>query len=182
MQTYVFAIIAVAWVLWFIPFFRKRTGSSPAQTTDSRARWGVGLQIVGYSLLWQAKFWLAPVQLWQLATGIVFFALAILLSWSGRRALGRHWRIDAGLYADHQLVTSGPYRFARHPIYASMLCIFLATGVLVAPWWLFVPATLVFIAGTEIRVRIEDRLLSSRFREESSAYRSRVKAYIPYIR
>ena len=56
------------------------------------------------------------------------------ISWTG--ALGRQWRIDAGLSADHQLITSGPYRFVRHPIYTSMLSILLGTGFLITPWWL----------------------------------------------
>jgi protein-S-isoprenylcysteine O-methyltransferase Ste14 len=38
------------------------------------------------------------------------------------------------------------------------------------------------MAGTEIRVRSEDRLLASRFGEEFQAYRKTVKAYIPFIR
>ena len=70
---------------------------------------------------------------------MVFFFLATLLSWTGARALGRQWRIDAGLSADHQLITSGPYRFVRHPIYTSMLSILLGTGFLITPWWLLLP-------------------------------------------
>jgi protein-S-isoprenylcysteine O-methyltransferase Ste14 len=38
------------------------------------------------------------------------------------------------------------------------------------------------IAGTEIRVRAEDRLLAERFGESFITYRSRVSAYVPFIR
>ena len=44
---------------------------------------------------------------------------------TGVGALGRQWRIDAGLNSDHELVQSGPYRIVRHPIYTSMLCLLL---------------------------------------------------------
>jgi protein-S-isoprenylcysteine O-methyltransferase Ste14 len=44
-----------------------------------------------------------------------------------------------------------------------------------------IAALLFFIVGTEIRVRAEDRLLASHFGEEFTAYRSRVRAYIPFI-
>ncbi len=39
-----------------------------------------------------------------------------------------------------------------------------------------------FFAGTEIRVRAEDRLLAGRFKDSFEAYRSRVRAYIPFVR
>ena len=81
---------------------------------------------------------------------------------------------------DHELITSGPYRFVRHPIYTSMLGVLLGTGSLVTPWWLFLPSLLLFIIGTEIRVRIEDHLLASQFGERFAEYQKRVPAYIPF--
>ena len=70
----------------------------------------------------------------------------------------------------------------RHPIYTSMLCTFCAMGFLLAPWPLFAAAFLVFIIGTEIRVRIEDGLLGERFGEQFRQYQQRVAAYIPLLR
>ena len=39
-----------------------------------------------------------------------------------------------------------------------------------------------FLAGTEVRIRAEDRLLESRFHGSFRAYRSGTRAYIPFIR
>jgi protein-S-isoprenylcysteine O-methyltransferase Ste14 len=39
-----------------------------------------------------------------------------------------------------------------------------------------------FIAGTEIRVRLEDKLLAERFGDEFRDYRRSTPAYIPLIR
>ena len=63
-----------------------------------------------------------------------------------------------------------------------MLGMLLATGAARTWWPMFIAAVLVFLAGTEIRVRAEDRLLAGRFQESFTAYRSRVRAYIPFIR
>jgi len=97
-------------------------------------------------------------------------------------SLGRQWRVDAGLSHDHELVTTGPYKLVRHPIYTSMLCLLLGTGFMVTPLWLFLLAVVVFLLGTEIRVRIEDRLLASRFAERFQEYARKVPAYIPFVR
>ncbi|HEV2350063.1 MAG TPA: isoprenylcysteine carboxylmethyltransferase family protein [Terriglobia bacterium] len=176
-----YAILAVGWIAWLLPFFLAKRNSGSAQIVDRRARWGVVLVAIAYSILWQSRFWEMQFQAWRVGLSVFFFILAPLLSWTSLRALGRQWRIDAGLNANHQLVVSGPYRMVRHPIYTSMLCIILATGSMVAPMLLLVVSVTVFIIGTEIRVRIEDALLAARFGAQFQAYRRRVPAYIPFI-
>jgi protein-S-isoprenylcysteine O-methyltransferase Ste14 len=176
------ATIAIGWLFWLFPFFLVNRHKQPAKQLDKRARWGILLVGLSYGVLWQGQFWKHSPRLWQFALSVIFFALAALLSWTATRALGRQWRMDAGLSADHQLITAGPYRLVRHPIYSSMLCVLLATGVLLSPWWLFLPAVVVFLIGTEIRVRIEDRLLASQFGDQALDYQRRTAAYIPLLK
>jgi protein-S-isoprenylcysteine O-methyltransferase Ste14 len=47
---------------------------------------------------------------------------------------------------------------------------------------MFILALVAFLAGTEIRVRAEDRLLADHFQETFTSYRSRVPAYLPFVR
>jgi protein-S-isoprenylcysteine O-methyltransferase Ste14 len=137
---------------------------------------------VAYSILWQNGFWERPLPGWRLGLSALFLMFAALLSWSGARSLGRQWRIDAGLNADHELVTSGPYRLVRHPIYTSMLCLCLGTGFMITPTVVLAFSILVFMVGTEIRVRIEERLLAARFGERFREYQRTVPAYVPFLR
>jgi protein-S-isoprenylcysteine O-methyltransferase Ste14 len=53
---------------------------------------------------------------------------------------------------------------------------------MVTPWPLFLLSTVVLIAGTEIRVRSEDKLLASHFGERFRKYHQSVPAYIPFVR
>jgi protein-S-isoprenylcysteine O-methyltransferase Ste14 len=163
------------------PFLLAKRNSQPREL-DRRARWGILLVAIAYSILGQNKFWERSVPGWRIALSIIFFLLAGLLSWTGVRALGRQWRIDAGLSSDHELVMSGPYRLVRHPIYTSMLCILGGTGFLITPLPFLLLSVLVFAIGTEIRVRIEDRLLVSRFGDRFRDYQRNVPAYIPFLR
>lgn len=182
MPSYGYVILAVGWILWFLPFpLAGWNGSKPA-SMDPRARWGIVLQVLGYVLLWQGHFWVRPLVEWRMLISIPLLAAAALLSWTSTRALGRHLRLDAALSADHRLVRTGPYAVLRHPIYASMLCVLLGTGFMVTSPLLFVAAVIVFLAGTEIRVQIEDRLLAERFGDEFWEYQGSASAYIPYVR
>jgi protein-S-isoprenylcysteine O-methyltransferase Ste14 len=182
MPGYAYAVLAAGWVFWVTPFLLAKRSPQPPQKLDRRARWGILLVAISYAIIWQGHFWSRQLPLWRLLLSVVFLLLAGVLSWSGARFLGRQWRIDAGLNADHELVVSGPYRTVRHPIYASMLCVLCGTAFMIAPLPLFLLSLLFFILGTEIRVRVEDRLLASRFGEQFSKYQHNVPAYIPFIR
>jgi protein-S-isoprenylcysteine O-methyltransferase Ste14 len=177
--------LIVVWIVWLFPFARKRVqGEQQAVTVVRAARWGILTTAAGFVIVFTHRpaAWNSPWPFWRFAIALPFAVAGILLSHTGVRNLGRQWRIDAGLNADHELVRSGPYRIVRHPIYASMLCVILvgiaAIGTL--PGWPV--GLLLLLIGTEIRIRIEDGLLRSRFGEQFDAWKRQVPAYIPFIR
>jgi protein-S-isoprenylcysteine O-methyltransferase Ste14 len=180
MPTYIYIILLLGWVAWFSAFLSRKRATG-ARQIKKQARWGMLFEAIGFGLIWQGRFWeRAPG--WKLIPALLLLVSAAVLSWTSVAALGRQWRIDAGLNPDHQLVRSGPYSLLRHPIYASMLCMLLGTGLVLAPWPLFLSALFIFLVGTEIRIRVEDGLLASHFGEEFAAYKREVRAYIPWLR
>jgi len=177
-------LIFGAWAVWLIPFLLRRGKREKAVQIKPAARWGIILQSLGFFLVFvhTPAEWDTPFAFRRCTIGLIFAVPAIVLAWQGVRALGRQWRIDAGLSADHELIRSGPYRLIRHPIYASMLGMLLAgiawCGTL--PAW---PVALgLFIIGLEIRVRVEDGLLRERFGVEFISWSKAVPAYLPFIR
>ena len=181
MPVYAYFLIVLGIIIWFYPFVPAHQRTPGASIVNRTSRWGVLLQLLAFTLLWQGHFWMRPLPWWRLLISLVLFALAIALSWTSSRALAGQLRIDAALGADHHLVRSGPYALVRNPIYTSMLLVDCATGVIVTPWQLFVPAIVLFVIGTEIRVRTEEKLLAERFGEEFRVYKSQVRAYIPFV-
>jgi protein-S-isoprenylcysteine O-methyltransferase Ste14 len=97
-------------------------------------------------------------------------------------ALGKQWRIPAALIHDHELIQSGAYRLVRHPVYLSFFGMTLAGALAAAGWRVVLLSTALFVAGTEIRVAAEERLLAERFGQDFERYKQRVPAYLPFIR
>jgi protein-S-isoprenylcysteine O-methyltransferase Ste14 len=163
---------------------RARAGIAEEPALRSPASlWGLALEVLAYGIVWgvrrpaaeeAAAVWIVLAMLLAPAS-ILFFMAAV-------RELGLHFRIKAVVAADHQLVTSGPYRLLRHPIYAAMLGLLVANAIVVARWEAALAAVAVYFFGTEIRVRAEERLLEQRFPRELAAYRARVRAYLPLVR
>jgi protein-S-isoprenylcysteine O-methyltransferase Ste14 len=176
--------LVLSWLAWTTPFViaaRKRRSHAVA-ARDPRARQGILLQFVACGLAWMhpPRAPAAPLPL--LATAMVLAPVSAICAWAALRHLAEHWRFEAALSEDHRLVRSGPYRFVRHPIYASMFGMVLATGVIVGYWPFLLAAIVLFVAGTEIRIRAEEALLAGRFGAEFEAYKQRVAAYVPYLR
>ena len=182
MPIYAYVMLIAGWAVWIAPFLLyPRSPRTPA-TIDRRARWGMVIEAVAFTLLWQTRFWERSPQAWRTLLSALCFVAAACFSWTAVRTLGRHLRFDAGLDADHQLVRSGPYRTVRHPIYSSLLFLLLAVGFLVTPFVLLGVALAVFFIGTAIRIRTEEGLLAARFGEQFEAYRRAVPALIPFLR
>ena len=59
-----------------------------------------------------------------------------------------------------RVITSGPYRFVRHPGYAAAIAMFVGIPLALASWWALLPATLA-IALLVVRTSWEDRLLQA---------------------
>ena len=176
------AELMLCWALWMYPFFprSRKQRDKTSSVTAPASRWGIGLQVAGLILIWPRTSESNPAAL--SVASMIVAPFSTWLVWRAVGHLGKQWRIQAGLYADHELIRSGPYRFVRHPIYASLLGMFLATGFIMAWWPLLLAGAVLFLIGTEIRVRAEDGLLRSRFGKEFEQYQASVPAYIPLVR
>ncbi len=174
-------MLLAAWVGWMVPFVRMPKRQQP-QRRDTRARWGIALEAIGFAFVWSAWAWARDPGAWRWAVAVPFLSAGPLLSWTSARTLGKHWRFDAALNTDHELVQSGAYRIVRHPIYASMFAMMLGTGFLLTRLWFLAVAVVFFVAGTEVRIGVEDALLASRFGGKFEEYRKRVPAYVPFTR
>jgi protein-S-isoprenylcysteine O-methyltransferase Ste14 len=174
--------IIVGWAAWLgvIAWHGTRQPKRRAVISLRKATVaGFGLQAAASLLPW---FWRRPSGAVRDAAAMLLAAAAVAFGCWAVRALGKQWRVPAALIADHELIRRGPYSMVRHPVYLSFLAMTVAGALVATGWPGIVVSAAVFIAGTEIRVRAEDRLLAGRFGAEFEAYRRRVPAYLPLVR
>jgi len=176
--------LVAMWVVWLYPFLRKRFTDPKRESTvvAHSGNWGLALESLGISFAW---FWMPNTTLpgpARMIASMVLAPVAAVSGWLAVRHLGKQLRIMAGLYADHELIRTGPYAIVRHPVYASLFMMMLATGLLFARWPMLLLSIALYIAGTEIRIHAEEGLLRARFGEEFEEYRRKVPAYLPFLR
>jgi protein-S-isoprenylcysteine O-methyltransferase Ste14 len=113
------------------------------------------------------------------AIGSALFAAGLALAVWARIHLGRNWGMPMTRKDEPELVTSGPYRFVRHPIYSGILLALLGTALATDLYFLVVFAILgaYFIRAA----RVEERLMAAAFPAAYASYRARSKMLIPFL-
>jgi len=113
--------------------------------------------------------------------GIVVLASAGLLAAAGVRAMGRHLVAPAEVRPDTELITSGPFGLVRHPLYDSILMLWIGGALaLLSP--LMAVGAAAFVPAIRMRALAEERLLARHFGDAWSAYAARVPMLVPTIR
>ena len=178
-------VLGLCWIAWTLAFVKPQRAAAGKKKVERApsSRLGIVFVMLGYACEWT---FVSPAGFHKSTASLVASMIvgppSVILVWMATRHLDKQWRFEAALSDDHELIKTGPYRWLRHPIYASMMGMLLQVG-LVKAWWPLLIAGLVFyVIGTEIRVSAEERLLASRFGDEYTEYRRTARAYIPFIR
>lgn len=188
LPTLVFVVVMICWFVFAGVFLlRKKPPSPPDQKREPGSLFGVALQGISYGLVWgvrRATFTPIaasnePISIFAGVLGICAAVGSVWLMTTAVKTLGKEWSLTARLVEGHELATSGPYAFVRHPIYAGMLGMLVATGLATSHWAVLPAALGIFFIGTAIRIRSEERLLREAFGERFDNYARNVRALVP---
>jgi protein-S-isoprenylcysteine O-methyltransferase Ste14 len=118
---------------------------------------------------------------WPLVVGIVLVAAGLLVRLWSVLALGRFFQYQIEIQAGHRVVTTGPYRYVRHPSYTGMALIALgfafASGDVLS-----LPATLVLTGvGLAVRIRAEEKQLTAALGPQYEEFAAHHKRLIPGV-
>lgn len=112
--------------------------------------------------------------------GLAIAVAGAILAIGSRVMLGRNWSATVQLKRDHELITDGPYRLVRHPIYTGFLLLFFGNAVMVGDWRGLLAVAIVLVSFWR-KFRLEESWLSRHFGEPYRLYQARTKALIPWL-
>lgn len=115
---------------------------------------------------------------WSIPAGVIQLCAFALMVWA-RITLGRrsfHAKADP---TEGGLVTTGPYRYFRHPIYAAVLY-FVIGAAIGRPSLITISAVPMVLAGALIRMLCEEKLVVKKY-PEYIEYAKKTKRIIPYV-
>src|SRR5579862_7505892 len=183
-------IIFVPWIILFA-FWVVTGGFSGRKVEEQNPLrnqiYNLLLVIVpAFFLFFASRF--SPFKIVLIQQSLVLEGVGIALSLFGmafaiwaRVVLGRNWSADVSFKENQTLISRGPYKVVRHPIYTGFLALILGSALYVGLLGGFVGLAVAFV-GAVYKLRQEEGLMMRHFPQEYSKYKKQVKcAIIPYI-
>ena len=174
----VFAVWAAFWVYWLVASIGVKAGQT-RWTRFAGVRVGVILVIL---LLLHNKAFKGHTDIsnpWLQGIGLAVFLLGLALAIWARVYLGRNWGMPMSQKADPELVTTGPYKSIRHPIYSGIILAMIGTTIAVSLYWLV--AVVLIGAYFVYSATMEERFMVGRFPDSYPEYKRSTKMLIPFI-
>jgi len=176
-------LIYAFWVVLVVYLTLTAFGAQPDKETHLGQSFGLMFAIIAAFLLPHLSIFrfvnFAPVTLALNIVGVILCAAGgIFLVWA-RQTIGKNWSQTVSAKQGHELVTSGPYSYVRHPMYTGGLIAVIGSAIVCGGAFVFL---LVILGALFLwRVGAEDKLMAQQFPKEYPEYKERTKALIPFV-
>ena len=181
---FLFYLANALWLLEFI-FFRNRKKSGRFQ--EKKSFWfltsAIGLVImttIYFSRMDWGKVVNTPIYPTLQVSALGFYAVGLWLRYQGSSLLGANFTRHVAVSSEMILVSKGPYRYLRHPLYLGLMLITIAFPLFVGNLLAFLINLPILIIGFSWRMRVEEKALASLHPQYPSWAKKRYR-FIPFI-
>jgi protein-S-isoprenylcysteine O-methyltransferase Ste14 len=123
---------------------------------------------------------LFPLPSWVRWLGAVVALIGMVLEFSTQLHLGRNYSTTLHISEEQTLVTTGPYRTIRHPMYTALFTVGIGLGLLSTSWYFLLPFLVTGIV-VAFRVKREEEAMIEKFGDEYIRYMGKTGRFFPPI-
>jgi protein-S-isoprenylcysteine O-methyltransferase Ste14 len=169
---------AAFWLYWIVAAFSAKRGRV-AWSRELRIRAVIVVLVILLVRVGAFRGHGHNTNPWLAGIGLVLFVLGLAFAIWARIHIGRNWGTPMTQKDDPELVTSGPYRLVRHPIYSGILAAGVGTALAVSWIWLIA----VILAGVYFvySALVEEQNLTEQFPVDYPSYKRTTKMLVPYV-
>jgi protein-S-isoprenylcysteine O-methyltransferase len=113
--------------------------------------------------------------------GATFIALGLVIRLTAINTLKKYFTVNVTIKNDHKLITSGLYRYIRHPAYAGGILSFIGCGLCYGNILSFIIISLPYVLLILKRIKDEEIVLIGNFGQAYIDLISKTKKIIPFI-
>jgi len=181
------SVISLFWIIFVVYWL---TSALSAKKTIKRSRWTITIRIVALIVIilvlrsnafanFDATFLTHPSDGLGII-GMIVCGLGIALAIWARAYLGKNWGAPMSIKENAELITSGPYKYIRHPIYAGVILAMLGSALVGDAVWLI--AIIIFLPYfILVSARKEEQNMTKLFPAEYPEYKKKTKMVIPFV-
>ena len=115
------------------------------------------------------------------AIAIAAMLTGMCLRWAAMITLGRFFSPHIEIADGQPLITTGLYRYVRHPAYAGIVLVFIGIGIAFENGLSLLAVSIPVIGAIIHRVRIEEAALLEHFGIAYKEYAGRTKRFLPFV-
>jgi len=169
---------AAFWLYWLVAAFSMKRGRVP-WSRELRIRGVIAVMVILLIRLGAFRGHGINTDPSRAGLGLVLFAVGLGFAIWARMHIGRNWGNPMTQKDEPELVTSGPYHLARHPIYSGILVAGVGTAVALSWPWL----SGVALAGVYFlySATVEERYLTEQLPDTYPEYKRSTKMFLPFI-
>ena len=113
------------------------------------------------------------------AAGLIVMWLGLAIRMWAIAALGRAFRTTVEVDSGQAVVSSGPYRWVRHPSYSGLLMIVTGCGLAAGNWLALTVCAVLPLPALLRRIQVEEAELTAVLGDRYRAYQAQTKRLIP---
>ena len=184
-------LFGLLWLLFFGVrlYFQRRVprGLAYVLVNERQERWLFRAFGMGYLALpvYALTPWMdaahVPLPDWSRWLGGVVLCMGIGLFGWAHRTLGRYWTAVLALSTDHEMVTSGPYRLIRHPMYTAFFIVGVGFSLVSANWLVAALYLGTLALMYVLRVSAEEQMMANRFGDRYRRYMEVTGRLVPRV-
>lgn len=186
-----YVIVFVAVSIWGYVAEARLIRKAIGETASARApqdKGSLAVVMLTQSLAFAAAFFLAWTPFGRVHDQRIIFWIGIAVWVAGAvlrrlcfRALGQSFTGEVRVRSEQRVITSGPYRWVRHPAYTAGTLMIVGVALTLGTWLGALIALPLTLVGYGYRVQVEERALTETLGPAYRDYASRTKRFIPFI-
>jgi protein-S-isoprenylcysteine O-methyltransferase Ste14 len=169
---------AAFWIYWFVAAFSMKRGRVP-WSRELGIRVAIAVVVLVLVRVGAFRGHGMSFDLWRAGIGLALFGAGLAFAIWARIHIGRNWGTPMSQKNEPELVTSGPYRLVRHPIYAGLLIAGIGTAVTLS-WTGLIAVALACVYFVYSAV-VEERNLTEQFPDTYPLYKHSTKMLLPFV-
>jgi protein-S-isoprenylcysteine O-methyltransferase Ste14 len=188
MDPKIIIIIAVSYVYGFFELFmnfRQRSKNKVTTSRDKGSLWLLfGLITVGYALSFSiGATKIGRVYDWNtfFAIGMALFVIGLVIRIHSILTLSQYFTYSVAKVENHKIITTGLYKFIRHPGYLGQLIIFIGISTSISNWLSILAMMIPVTLGYLYRIKVEEQFMTDQLGEDYKNYQARTKRIIPVL-
>lgn len=182
-QFFIFLILTVLWLIEFIVFPSAKNKSAAGKRSFYLVFAGIVLSIVFSVIIHFKNIALIrgnPGEIMRNAALILYAAGVALRYWSSA-ILGNSFSRNIEADKEHKLISWGPYRFIRHPLYMALMLMVVSVSIFLRSLAGITFSLVIMTIVLGIRIKEEEKIMEENLGKRYMRWKEKRQLFIPFI-